>query len=395
MRLAERVQDIGTETAFEAAARARALEATGRDVIHLEIGEPDFDTPANVREAAKRALDEGWTHYGPPLGLPALREAIATDATARKRFAVDPENVVVTPGAKPIMFYALLALAQPGDEVIYPDPGFPIYESMTRFVGATPVPIPLREENEFRMDVQELRSLVTDRTRLIIFNSPHNPTGSVLTEEDLRAIADLAAERDITVLADEIYGRILYEGEHHSIAALPGMAERTIVLDGFSKTYAMTGWRLGYAILPPDLLPVFSRLIINSVSCTSSHSQMAAVEALTGPQDDVEAMVEEFRARRELIVNGLDAIPGIRCLKPHGAFYVFPNVSGTGMAGPEMANRLLDEAGVACLAGTAFGRVGRDHLRVSYANSRENISRALERFAQVAASDRKPEPSPA
>ncbi|MEJ7752941.1 MAG: pyridoxal phosphate-dependent aminotransferase [Candidatus Limnocylindrales bacterium] len=395
MRLAERVQDIGTETAFEAAARARALEATGRDVIHLEIGEPDFDTPANVREAAKRALDEGWTHYGPPLGLPALREAIATDATARKRFAVDPENVVVTPGAKPIMFYALLALAQPGDEVIYPDPGFPIYESMTRFVGATPVPIPLREENEFRMDVQELRSLVTDRTRLIIFNSPHNPTGSVLTEEDLRAIADLAAERDITVLADEIYGRILYEGEHHSIAALPGMAERTIVLDGFSKTYAMTGWRLGYAILPPDLLPVFSRLIINSVSCTSSHSQMAAVEALTGPQDDVEAMVEEFRARRELIVNGLDAIPGIRCLKPHGAFYVFPNVSGTGMAGPEMANRLLDEAGVACLAGTAFGRVGRDHLRVSYANSPENISRALERIAQVAASDRQREPSPA
>lgn len=395
MRLAERVQDIGTETAFEAAARARALEATGRDVIHLEIGEPDFDTPANVREAAKRALDEGWTHYGPPLGLPALREAIATDATARKRFAVDPENVVVTPGAKPIMFYALLALAQPGDEVIYPDPGFPIYESMTRFVGATPVPIPLREENEFRMDVQELRSLVTDRTRLIIFNSPHNPTGSVLTEEDLRAIADLAAERDITVLADEIYGRILYEGEHHSIAALPGMAERTIVLDGFSKTWAMTGWRLGYAILPPDLLPVFSRLIINSVSCTSSHSQMAAVEALTGPQDDVEAMVEEFRARRELIVNGLDAIPGIRCLKPHGAFYVFPNVSGTGMAGPEMANRLLDEAGVACLAGTAFGRVGRDHLRVSYANSPENISRALERIAQVAASDRQREPSPA
>ena len=395
MRLAERVRDIGTETAFEAAARARALEATGRDVIHLEIGEPDFDTPANVREAAKRALDEGWTHYGPPLGLPALREAIATDATARKRFAVDPENVVVTPGAKPIMFYALLALAQPGDEVIYPDPGFPIYESMTRFVGATPVPIPLREENEFRMDVQELRSLVTDRTRLIIFNSPHNPTGSVLTEEDLRAIADLAAERDITVLADEIYGRILYEGEHHSIAALPGMAERTIVLDGFSKTWAMTGWRLGYAILPPDLLPVFSRLIINSVSCTSSHSQMAAVEALTGPQDDVEAMVEEFRARRELIVNGLDAIPGIRCLKPHGAFYVFPNVSGTGMAGPEMANRLLDEAGVACLAGTAFGRVGRDHLRVSYANSRENISRALERIAQVAASDRQWEPSPA
>lgn len=395
MRLAERVQDIGTETAFEAAARARALEATGRDVIHLEIGEPDFDTPANVRDAAKRALDAGWTHYGPPLGLPALREAIATDATTRKRFTVDPENVVVTPGAKPIMFYALLALAQPGDEVIYPDPGFPIYESMTRFVGATPVPIPLREENEFRMDVQELRSLVTERTRLIIFNSPHNPTGSVLTQSDIAAIADLAQERDITVLADEIYGRILYEGEHHSIAALPGMAERTIVLDGFSKTWAMTGWRLGYAILPPALLPVFSRLIINSVSCTSSHSQLAAVEALTGPQDDVEAMVEEFRTRRELIVDGLTAIPGIRCLKPHGAFYVFPNVSGTGMTGPEMADRLLDEAGVACLSGTAFGKVGRDHLRVSYANSRENIGRALERIAQVVAKAGEPEPSPA
>lgn len=386
MRLAERVQDIGTETAFEAAARARALEATGRDVIHLEIGEPDFDTPANVREAAKRALDEGWTHYGPPLGLPALRDAIAADATARKRFPVDAENVVVTPGAKPIMFYALLALAQAGDEVIYPDPGFPIYESMTRFVGATPVPIPLREENEFRMDVQELRSLVTERTRLIIFNSPHNPTGSVLTESDIAAIAELATERDITVLADEIYGRILYEGEHHSIAALPGLAERTIVLDGFSKTWAMTGWRLGYAILPPDLLPVFSRLIINSVSCTSSHSQMAAIEALTGPQDDVEAMVEEFRARRELIVDGLNAIPGIRCLKPHGAFYVFPNVSGTGMDGPTLADRLLNEGGVACLSGTAFGQVGRDHLRISYAASRESIGRALERVAQVVAS---------
>ncbi len=382
------MQDIGTETAFEAAARARALEATGRDVIHLEIGEPDFDTPANIRAAAKRALDDGWTHYGPPLGLPALRDAIAVDATARKRFTVDPDSVVVTPGAKPIMFYALLALAQPGDEVIYPDPGFPIYESMTRFVGATPVPIPLREENEFRMDVQELRSLVTDRTRLIIFNSPHNPTGSVVTESDLAAIAELAIERDITVLADEIYSRILYEGEHHSIAALPGMAERTIVLDGFSKTWAMTGWRLGYAILPSELLPVFSRLIINSVSCTSSHSQLAAVEALTGPQDDVEAMVEEFRARRELIVHGLDAIPGIRCLKPHGAFYVFPNVSGTGMTGPQMADRLLSEAGVACLAGTAFGQVGRDHLRVSYANSRENIGRALERIAQVVAGGR-------
>jgi aspartate aminotransferase len=383
MRLAQRMVDIGTETAFEAAARARALEASGRDVIHLEIGEPDFDTPANIRAAAKRALDQGWTHYGPPTGLPSLREAIAADATARKGFPVDPEDVVVTPGAKPVMFFALLALAEAGDEVIYPDPGFPIYESMTRYVGATPVPIPLREERDFRMDVDELRSLVTDRTRLIIFNSPHNPTGSVLTAEDLAAVAAIAEERRITILADEIYGRILYEGEHHSIAALPGMAEQTIVLDGFSKTYAMTGWRLGYAILPPALVPAFTRLIINSVSCTSSHSQLAAVEALTGPQDDVDAMVEEFRARRELIVDGLDRIPGIRCRLPAGAFYVFPNVAGTGLTGAELADRLLEEAGVSVLAGTAFGSTGRDHVRVSYANSRGNISEALERIASV------------
>jgi aspartate aminotransferase len=390
MRLAERVRDIGTETAFEAAGRARALEATGRHVIHLEIGEPDFDTPSNVREAAKRALDEGWTHYGPPLGFPALREAIAADATARKAFKVDPANVVVTPGAKPIMYFALLALAEPGDEVIYPDPGFPIYESMTRFVGATPVPIPLREEHEFRLDVEELRSLVTERTRLIIFNSPHNPTGSVLTDADLGAIAEIARERDITVLADEIYARILYEGGHTSIAAMPGMAERTIVLDGFSKTWAMTGWRLGYGILPAELVPAFSRLIINSVSCTSSFSQLAAVEALNGPQDSVDAMVEEFRARRKLIVDGLNAIPGFRCLKPRGAFYVFPNVEGTGMSGGQLAEKLLNDAGVSVLSGTAFGDVGVHHMRVSYANSRENINLALERIGEVVASLRQP-----
>jgi aspartate aminotransferase len=386
MRLAGRMQGIGTETAFEAAGRARALEATGRDVIHLEIGEPDMDTPPNIREAAKRALDDGWTHYGPPAGLPQLREAIAADATARKGFPVDPANVVVTPGAKPVMYFAILALAQPGDEIIYPDPGFPIYESMTRFVGATAVPIPLREENEFRLDPAELRTLVTDRTRLIIFNSPHNPTGSVLTAEDLEAIADIARERDIPVLADEIYSRMLYEGEHHSICALPGMPERTNLLDGFSKTYAMTGWRLGYAILPPELVTPFSKLMINSVSCTSSHSQVAAVEALTGPQDDVDAMLEEFRARRELVVDGLNAIPGFRCLKPHGAFYVFPNVAGTGIDGARLTERLLHEGGVSVLSGTAFGKVGRDHIRVSYANSPENIKRALERIEQVVTS---------
>ena len=385
MRLAERMRDIGTETAFEAAARARALEATGVDVIHLEIGEPDFDTPANIREAAKRALDAGWTHYGPALGLPQLREAIAADSTARRGFAVDPGNVVVTPGAKPIMHYAITALAGPGDEVIYPDPGFPIYESMASFVGARPVPIPLSEAHDFRLDVDELRSLVTDRTRLIIFNSPANPTGGVLNRSDLEAIAAIAIERDIIVLADEIYGRIIYEGEHHSIAALPGMAERTIILDGFSKTFAMTGWRLGYAIVPPALVQPFSRLIINSVSCTSAFSQIAAVEALTGPQADVEAMVAEFHVRRDLIVDGLNTIPGIRCRRPQGAFYVFPNVSGTGLTGGEFADKLLYEAGVSVLAGSAFGRVGVDHARISYANSQSNLRRAVERIADVVA----------
>jgi aspartate/methionine/tyrosine aminotransferase len=386
MRLAQRMTGIGTETAFEAAARARALEATGRDVIHLEIGEPDFDTPVNIRRAAQRALDDGWTHYGPALGQPQLREAIAADARARKHFPAEADNVIVTPGAKPIMFYSMLALVEAGDEVIYPDPGFPIYESMTRYAGATPVPIPLREENDFRLDPDELRGLVTDRTRLIIFNSPHNPTGSVLTADDVQAIAAIALEHDLIVLADEIYARIVYEGEHHSIAALPGMAERTIVLDGFSKTFAMTGWRLGYAIVPPPLVEAFSKLIINSVSCTSSFSQLAAVEALTGPQDSVEAMIEEFRVRRQLVVDGLNEIPGFRCRLPAGAFYAFPNVAGTGVSGPELADRLLHEAGVCVLAGTAFGQAGRDHLRISYANSQANLHRALDRIRDVVAS---------
>jgi len=385
MKLAQRMIGIGTETAFEAAARARALEAQGRHIVHLEIGEPDFDTPANIRDAAKRALDEGWTHYGPPLGQPKLREAIADESKRFRGIDVDPANVVVTPGAKPIMYYAILALIEPGDEVVYPDPGFPIYESMTRFAGGTPVPYALREENDFRFDPDELRSLVTPKTKLIIFNSPHNPTGGVLTREDIEAIADIARERDITVLADEIYGRGVFEGEHFSIAALPGMAERTIILDGFSKAWAMTGWRLGFAILPPALVDPFSKLIINSVSCTSSFEQMAAVEALSGPQDDVKEMVEEFRARRQIIVDGLNAIPGIRCRMPHGAFYVFPNVAGTDMNGTEMADKLLYDGGVCVLSGTAFGKVGADHIRISYANSRENLSLALERIAEVVA----------
>ena len=380
MQLAGRMASIGTETAFEAAARARALEATGRSVIHLEIGEPDFDTPSNVREAAKQALDDGWTHYGPPLGLPALREAIAADASARKGFAAVPDRVVVTPGAKPIMFYAIESLVEPGVEVIFPDPGFPIYESMTRFSGGTPVRLPIRQEHDFRIDLDELERLITPRTRLLIINSPANPTGGVFTRADVERIGELALRHDLVVLTDEIYGRIVYEGEHVSLASLPGLVEHTIVLDGFSKTYAMTGWRLGYAIVPEPLLLPFSRLIINSVSCTSSFSQLAAVEALAGPQDTVDEMVEEFRARRSLIVDGLNAIRGVSCRLPAGAFYAFPDISATGLDGSAFADRLLDETGVCVLAGTAFGQVGRDHIRISYANSRENLAEALQRI---------------
>jgi aspartate/methionine/tyrosine aminotransferase len=383
MRLADRMSRLGTESAFEAGVRARALEATGRHVIHLEIGEPDFDTPANISAAAKQALDAGWTRYPPPPGLPQLREAIARDSTKRRGVPVDPAQVVVTPGAKPIMFYAILALAQEGDEVICPDPGFPIYESMTNFVGATPVPIPIRQENEFRLDPDELVRLVTPRTRLIILNSPANPTGGVLTREDLTRIADVARERDIAILTDEIYGRIVYEGEHVSITTLPDMPDRTVVLDGFSKTYAMTGWRMGYAILPEDLVGPMTRLIVNSVSGTSTYQQIAAAEALNGPQDAVDEMIEEFRARRDLIVDGLNAIPGVTCLRPNGAFYVFPDISGTGMTGPQAADLLLNEAGVCVLSGTAFGQVGLNHVRISYANSRENITAALDRMRAV------------
>ena len=383
MKLASRMGRIGTETAFEAAARARALEATGRSVIHLEIGEPDFDTPSNIREAAKRALDGGATHYTSTVGIPELRAAIAADATVRKHFAVSPDRVVVVPGGKPVMFFTMLALIEEGDEVIYPDPGFPIYESMINYVGGTAVPCPIRQENAFRLDPAELASLVTPRTKLLILNSPANPTGGVSTREDLEQIAAVAREHDLIVMADEIYGRILYEGEHVSIASLPDMVDRTIILDGFSKTYAMTGWRLGYAIVPEKLVMPFSRLLVNSVSCTNAATQWAGVEALTGPQDPVLAMVEEFRARRDLIVDGLNAIPGVSCLRPSGAFYAFPDISGTGLSGAELADRLLQESGVSALAGTAFGHVGRNHLRFSYANSRENIVEAMKRMRAV------------
>jgi aspartate aminotransferase len=383
VKLADRMERIGTETAFEAAARARALEATGRDVIHLEIGEPDFDTPRHVSEAAVTALLDGkMTHYPPAPGIAPLRAAIADDVKRWKGIDATPEQVVVTPGAKPIMFYAMLALINEGDEVIYPNPGFPIYESMARYVGGTAVPAPLREANDFRMDVEEVASLVSNKTRMIVTNSPQNPTGSILTQGDQREIARIAMEHDLVVLADEIYGRLQYEGEPLSIATLPGMAERTITLDGFSKTFAMTGWRLGYGIVPTWLMPAFSALVINSVSGTNAFAQAGAVAALTGPQDSADAMREEFIARRALIVEGFNAIPGVSCVMPHGAFYAFPNMSSFGRSSNEIADHLLYDAGVCGLSGTAFGSYGEGYLRFSYANSREKIMAALERVGE-------------
>ena len=382
-RVAARMGTIGTESAFEVSARARALAAQGRPMIYLQIGEPDFDTPANVRAAAKRALDDGETHYAPFAGIPALREAIAADVAKRKGVQADPSQVFVTVGGKGVMLYAILGLVDPGDEVIVPDPGYPIYESLTRFVGATPVPIPIRMENDFRLDVDELAALITPRTRVLFINSPANPTGGVLNRDDLQRIAALAIEHDLWVVADEIYGRILYDGaEHVSIAALPGMAERTIILDGFSKTFAMTGWRLGYAVVPTSLIPTYSQLIINTISCAPTFAQVGAVEALVGQQDDVDAMVVEFKARRDLVVAGLNEIPGIRCKTPLGAFYAFPSVAGTGLSGAEIAERLMHEADVCVLAGTAFGGVGTEHIRISYANSRENLTEALGRIGR-------------
>lgn len=383
MKLAERMSRIGTETAFEAAARARALEATGRSVIHLEIGEPDFDTPRHIKDAAVRGLlEEGMTHYTAAEGIATLRQAIADDVRRWKGIEAKPDQVIVTPGAKPIMFYAMLAVVDDGDEVIYPNPGFPIYESMAEYVGGVAVAAPLREEREFRMDVEEVASLVTPRTRMIVINSPHNPTGSVMTPDDVRAVAETANRHDLVVLADEIYGRLQYEGEPLSIATLPGMAERTITLDGFSKTFAMTGWRLGYGIVPAWLAPTFSRLVINSVSCTNAFAQAGAIAALTGPQDPANAMREEFIARRTLMVDGLNAIPGVSCVMPRGAFYVFPNLSSFGRSSADIATHLLYDAGVCGLAGTAFGRHGEGYLRFSYANSRDNILAAVERMGE-------------
>ena len=382
LRLAKRMSRLGTETAFEVLVRARALEAQGKNIVHLEIGEPDFDTPANVVEAGAKALRSGWTHYGPSPGLPELRQTIADYVSRTRSVKVAPEEVVVVPGGKPIMFYAIMALADEGDEVIYPNPGFPIYESMINFVGAKAVPIRLREELDFRLDVNELASKINDNTRLIIINSPQNPTGGVLTKRDILDIADAIGDRDIMVLSDEIYSRLLFEGEHFSIMSVEDFKDRTILLDGFSKTYAMTGWRMGYGVMRADLATVVSRLQTNAVSCTASFTQKAGVEALTGDQTAVTKMCEEFKRRRDYMVGRLNKIKGFSCRMPKGAFYVFPNITGTGLPSKKLADALLEQAGVAGLSGTAFGAFGEGYLRFSVANSMENIEKALDRIEE-------------
>lgn len=377
------MERLGTESAFEVLAKAKALEAQGREIVHLEIGEPDFDTPAHVIAAAQQALDKGFTHYVPAPGIPELRTAVTEFLERTGRMRTSPDRVLVTPGAKPIMFFTILALCEEGDEVLYPDPGFPMYASITSFAGAKPVPVPLREENGFVIDPEELRSLVTDRTKLLILNSPHNPCGSASTPEQLQAIAEIAIEHDLVVLSDEVYWALRYDGEHHSVLDVDGMRERTILLDGWSKTFAMTGWRLGFGVFPEPLVEPVTRLMINSVSCTSAFSQYAAIAALEGPWDDVDRMLDAFRERREVIVSGLNAVPGVSCVEPGGAFYAFPNISELGLSASDLADRLLDEAGVACLPGTSFGVYGENHLRFSYANSVENIRRALDAFTEL------------
>lgn len=379
LRLAERMSRLGTETAFEVLNKARALERQGKNIIHLEIGEPDFDTPKNVVDAGVKALQGGWTHYGPSAGLPELRQAIAEEVSRTRKVEVKSEEVVVVPGGKPIIFFAILALADVGDEVIYPNPGFPIYESMIHYVGARAVPVKLREERDFGFDVNELASLITDRTKLIILNSPHNPTGGVLDRAQIRDIAEVIGDRNIMVLSDEIYSRLIFDGEHYSIMSVPGFQERTILLDGFSKTYAMTGWRLGYGVMRADLATHITRLMTNSNSCTASFTQIAGVEALRGDQNSVEQMREEFHRRRDVVVERLNRIKGFSCRMPKGAFYVFPNITKTGWKSKKLADAMLEEAGVACLSGTAFGDYGEGYLRFSIANSLDNLTAALDR----------------
>jgi len=380
LQLARRMSRLGTETAFEVLNKARALERQGKNIIHLEIGEPDFDTPGNIVEAAVDALHKGWTHYGPSAGLPELRQTIADYVSRTRRVKAAPEEVVVVPGGKPIIFFTILSLIDEGDEVIYPNPGFPIYESMVNYIGGRAVPIQLCEDHDFSLDVGELAALITDRTKLIILNSPQNPTGGVMPRKDVEQVARLIGDRNIMVLSDEIYSRLLFEGEHFSIMSVPGMQERTILLDGFSKTYAMTGWRMGYGVMRPDLAAHMTRLMTNSNSCTASFTQIAGVEALTGDQSSVDHMCNEFKRRRDVFVGGLNKIKGFSCLLPKGAFYVFPNIAKTGWKSKPLADALLEQAGVAALSGTAFGAFGEGYLRFSVANSLQNLQQALERI---------------
>jgi aspartate/methionine/tyrosine aminotransferase len=385
MKLAERMQHIGVESAFDVLVRARALEAQGRNIIHLEIGEPDFPTPQHIVDAAKKALDEGWTHYGPTQGLPDLRAAIAETVSRSRGISVGPQHVSVVPGGKPIIFFPMLALLEPGDEVIYPDPGFPIYESMIRYLGAQPVPMPLEESRGFSFDLDLFRDRLSQRTKMVVLNSPHNPTGGVIPRADLASIAAMLRDRDIIVLSDEIYSHIWYGSEPPaSIAEFPGMMEKTIILDGFSKTYAMTGWRIGYGVMPEWLVDAVNKLMVNSNSCTASFTQRAAMAALQGPQDCVDRMVAEFRRRRDAFCAGLNEIPGFRCALPGGAFYAFANVTGTGMKSKELADYLLYEGGVSCLNGGAFGPHGEGYIRFSYANSLPNLLEAIERMKKLA-----------
>jgi aspartate aminotransferase len=380
LRLAGRMSRLGTETAFEVLNRARALEKQGKEIIHLEIGEPDFDTPANVVEAGVDALHKGWTHYGPAAGLPDLRQTIADYVSRTRNVPVASEEVVVVPGGKPIIFFTMLALIEAGDEVIYPNPGFPIYESMVNYSIGKAIPIPLREDQDFSIDAKELASLITDRTKLIVLNSPHNPTGGVLTKKDILEIAEAIGDRNILILSDEIYSRLIYDGDHFSIMSVPGFKERTILLDGFSKTYAMTGWRLGYGVMRPDLAVNISRLVTNATSCTASFTQIAGIEALCGDQSSVDKMSAEFQRRRDAFVAGLNKIKGFSCRIPKGAFYAFPNITNTGWPSKKLADALLEQAGVACLSGTAFGEYGEGYLRFSVANSLENLNQALARI---------------
>ena len=384
MTVAARMHDLGTESAFEVLARARALEAQGKEIIHLEIGEPDFETPRHIVEAGMQAISDGFTHYAPTAGLPELREAIARNSREVRGTDTDPANIVVTPGAKPIMFYVLLALAEPGVEVIYPNPGFPIYESMIKFSGATPVAMQLMEETGYHPDIDALPGLITDKTRLVIINSPENPCGSALTKEELEKIAGIVMQHPgLYVMADEIYKDILYTGDHYSISSIPGMQERTIILDGFSKSYAMTGWRMGYGILPEELVPHIVKLAVNSVSCAAPFTQKAAVAALEGPRDEVEAMVAEFGIRRRLIAAGLRSIPGVNCPEPEGAFYAFPSIKETGLTSIEFETKAMNEAGVALVSGSAFGEYGEGYVRLSYANSQENIQKAISQLDKM------------